>query len=173
MAGGKRPHIFDMAPKVQLGMQGGRVIGSRPAMPEEVKLSLFPECIEGRSDEEIAEIESLLASMHPVKEATCVIRRHKFPQKVGSVYVPQTAKEIYDKRTVTGTVLKMRLSAENSFLDKNGNVTYPEFKVGDYVLFTQYAPFFAYEKFPDLQVIHAEDVLFRLESLPPGVEDRW
>lgn len=130
-----------------------------------------PEARDRRTQEQEDEIAEFVANMEPMKDGAALIRRHRTPDRYGAIITPEMVKQENDKQTITGTVLKIRLSEGSQFLDKNGNMVHVDFGPGDYVLFTQYAPFMAYHKYPEIQIIHVEDVLFRLKKLPPDVVD--
>lgn len=143
--------------------------------PQEIDRDRFamykPEARPRRTEEELKEIQAFVENMEPMKDGAALIRRHRTPDRYGAIITPDMVKSEHDKQTITGTVLKLRLGEGSSFLDKNGNMVHIDFGPGDYVLFTQYAPFLAYHKYPEIQIIHVEDVLFKLKKLPPDVVD--
>ena len=42
---------------------------------------------------------------------------------------------------------------------------------GDFVYFSEYAPFSAFPDFPEIQLIHADDIIMKLKELPEDVVD--
>lgn len=154
----------------------GPLVMSGADIPRSIPKDIFshhvPEARPERSEEELKAIEDFVQSLVPVKDGAALIRRHRTPDRYGSIITPEIVKTQSDRETITGTILKLRLSEGDSFLDKNGNMVHIDFKVGDYVLFSQYAPFMAYHRFPEIQIIHVEDVLFKLNTLPPDVVDQ-
>lgn len=115
-----------------------------------------------RSLEEKAKRQRLIDCLVPVREGTLLILRHRSKAKSdGGLYKPIEARDKENQNIATGTVLKCSTSIK-------------ELMVGDFVYFSVYAPFSANPSFPEIQVLHELDVLFKLTSLaffPDVIED--
>ena len=113
-----------------------------------------------RTEEQCKERQAFIDSFTPTNPDAVLIIRHQVKQKVGTLYIPQEYLSIMSQKTTTGTVMKF----------KKGEETEEEIiKEGAYVMFSEYAPFIAYAKYPELQLVHRSDIVGVLSQMPADV----
>jgi co-chaperonin GroES (HSP10) len=116
--------------------------------------------IPDRSEEDFEKMKGLVATSTLIKDGACMVYRHKTPNRTESgLYISADAVEMQNKRRVTGTILKLQYNYEGPL------------KVKDWVYFTQYAPFAAFPEYPEIQLIHSDDIIMTLDRLPHEVVD--
>jgi len=117
-----------------------------------------------RSEEEKSRRKALIDNCTPIKSGAFLIVRHRAKSRTGGgLYKPRNVYDTESIRKVTGTIVKRPLK------DEKDPKHYDQVEVGDYVYFSEYAPFSAFPEFPELQMIHADDILMKLVKLPDDV----
>lgn len=115
-----------------------------------------------RTEEQCKERQTFIDSFTPTNPDAVLIIRHQVKQKIGTLYIPQEYLSILSQKTTTGTVIKF----------KKGEETEDEIiKEGAYVMFSEYAPFIAYNKYPELQLVHRSDIVGVLSQMPADVSE--
>jgi len=126
-----------------------------PAAPARMILDEPPP----RSEEDKARRKKMIDNFIPVKTGAAMVLRHRTKNKTGGgLWKPAEAQDAESRRKVTGTIIKLPKTYEG------------ELVVGDYVYFTEYAPFSAWPDFPEVQLIHVDDVLATMKELPDDVD---
>ena len=109
--------------------------------------------------------------MEPYNEDAILIVRHKTKQKWGLIWKPGTVREIENKKTFSGTVVKTSTLYKKLFKPEGERDPSEMIKEGDYILFSEYAPYLTHPHLQDIQIVHAKDVIARLKEMPDYVEE--
>jgi len=113
-----------------------------------------------RTEAQTKERQAFIDSFTPTNPDAILIIRHQAKQRIGTIYLPQEYLSLLSQKTTTGTVVKF----------KKGDESVEEIiKEGAYVMFSEYAPFLAYPKYPELQLVHRSDVVGVLSTMPADV----
>ncbi len=129
-------------------------INPMPAAPARMVLDEPPP----RSEEDKLRRQRLINNFTPIKDGAAMIIRHRTKNKTeGGLWKPAEAQDAESRAKKTGTILKLPSGYDGILI------------VGDYVYFTEYAPFSAWPDFPEVQLIHVADILAKMKELPDDI----
>lgn len=111
------------------------------------------------SPEKKAERKRLVDSCDPYKRGTILVLRHRLKEKTdGGLFMPLDSMNHGQSKMTTATILKVAEGVD--LLVPN-----------DKVHFSEYAPWSPFSDFPEIQLLHEQDVILKLKEIPKDREE--